>query len=386
LDYVAGWFIKAADYGTHTNTVAAFVSTNSICQGEQVPILWSLIFETGHEVVFAHTSFKWANLASHNAGVTVVVVGISDHANRFRRIFSVSDDGGVLSKEVEHINAYLVPGSKIIIAPVSRTPPNKAPMVWGNKPIDGGHLVLSAVEREKLQSVHPEAEKFVRPYYGAAEFIRGLERFCIWVEDTEADSASEIKELKERFERVREFRVSSKAAETRPAASFPYRFRQIQSVASVHSLILPQVSSERREYLPIGLLPQRSIVSNLAFALYDAPLWNMALIASRLHLVWISTVCGKLETRYRYSNTLGWNTFPVSALTEKNKTDLTRSCLRARRISRRRSPIFMILITCRPTCGMRMSATTRYLSVSTLVAGFATTPSGWRSCSSSTPR
>jgi hypothetical protein len=324
LDYVAGWFMKAADYGTQTNAVAAFVSTNSICQGEQVPILWPLVFATGHEITFAHTSFKWANLASYNAGVTVVVVGISNHAGRLRRLFSVAEDGTVIAKEVEHINAYLVPGPNVIVAIVSRPPTTKASMVWGNKPTDGGHLVLSLAELKELCSTNPEAETFIRPYYGAAEYIRGLQRFCIWVGDNDVDAASEIPELRRRFAMVRDFRASSKAAETRPAATFPHRFRQIQSVASQHTLVVPQVSSERREYLPIGLLPQRSIVSNLAFALYDAPLWNMALIASRLHLVWIATVCGKLETRYRYSSTLGWNTFPVPTLTEKNKADLTR--------------------------------------------------------------
>lgn len=324
LDYVAGWFMKAADYGTHTNAVAAFVSTNSICQGEQVPLLWPLIFATGHEIAFAHTSFKWANLASYNAGVTVAIVGISNHAGKIRHLFSSSADGSAIVKESEHISAYLVAGPDVIVKSFSRTPAGRTPMVWGNKPTDGGNLSLSSAERGRLLASSPTASEFIRPYYGAAEFIRGLERFCIWVEDSKADAANEISALSERFERVRDFRSSSKAAETRPAAAYPHRFRQIQAIASRHTLIMPQVSSERREYLPVGLLPPRSIVSNLAFALYDAPIWNLALIASRLHLIWIATVCGKLETRYRYSNTLGWNSFPVPTLTEKNKADLTR--------------------------------------------------------------
>ena len=323
LDYVAGWFMKAADYGIRTNTVTAFVSTNSICQGEQVPILWPLILGTGHEIAFAHTSFKWANLASYNAGVTVAVVGISNHAGRLRRLYSLADDGSVTVKEAEHINAYLVPGPNVIVEAISRPPASRAPMVWGNKPTDGGHLILSNSNRRALELEDPNIGRFIRPYYGAAEYIRGLERFCIWVDDKNADAAAEVPEFRERFAKVREFRAASKAAETRPAARYPHRFRQIQAIASQYSLILPQVSSERREYLPIGLLPPRSIVSNLAFALYDAPLWNMALIASRLHLVWIATVCGKLKTDFRYSSTLGWNTFPVPTLTEKNKADLT---------------------------------------------------------------
>jgi hypothetical protein len=324
LDYVAAWFMKAADYGRHTPSVAAFVSTNSICQGEQVPMLWPLIFETGQEIAFAHTSFKWANLASHNAGVTVAVIGISSHPGNVRRLFSSADDGSLIVKETQFINAYLVPGANVVVQGASRPSDNKSPMVWGNKPADGGHLSLSTTERRELVGRHPEAERYIRPYYGAAEFIRGLKRFCIWVDDADAHAAEAISALRDRFDRVRTFRASSKAAETRPAAKFPHRFRQIQAVAQNFTLIMPQVSSERREYLPIGLLRQPSVVSNLAFALYDAPLWNMALIASRLHLMWIATVCGKLKTDFRYSNTLGWNTFPVPTLTDKNKTDLTR--------------------------------------------------------------
>lgn len=327
LDYVAGWFMKAADYGVKSNAAAAFVSTSSICQGQQVPILWPLVFGTGHEIFFAHTSFKWANLASHNAGVTVVIVGISKNTGTERRLFSErvknTDDSALEVKKNSNINAYLIGAPNIIVTPISRTPADRAPMVWGNKPTDGGNLSLTSDEKLDLLSQNPEAKKFIRPYFGAAEYIRGLQRFCVWVDDTEVEYAKKIPSLNERFNKVKEFRANSKAAETRPAQEYPHRFRQIQSVAKVDTLIIPQVSSETREYLPIGLLPQNSIVSNLAFALYDAPLWNMAMIASRLHLTWIATVCGKMKTDFRYSNTMGWNTFPVPTLTEQNKIDLT---------------------------------------------------------------
>lgn len=323
LDYVSGWFMKAADYGTHTNSSSAFVSTNSICQGQQVPIIWPLIFKTDHEIFFAHTSFKWANLASNNAGVTVAIIGLSNHAKKLRRLFSISEAHETIEKKVENINAYLIGGQNIIVNPIPRTPDDRASMVWGNKPTDGGNLILTSSERTHLISKNLEAKQFIRPYYGAAEYIRGLQRYCIWVEDGDVEGATRIPSLKERFEKVREVRAKSKAAETRPAQEYPHRFRQIQSVARNYSLIMPQVSSETREYLPIGMLPQKSIVSNLAFALYDAPMWNMSLIASRLHLVWIATVCGKMKTDFRYSNTMGWNTFPVPKLTDKNKIDLT---------------------------------------------------------------
>ena len=196
-------------------------------------------------------------------------------------------------------------------------------MVWGNKATDGGNLVLSRDEKRRIEGEDKTASRYIRPYLGAAEYIRGLGRYCIWVADDQVDGAEDVAEFARRFDRVREFRASSRAVETRPAAEYPHRFRQIQSVAKKHSIIVPAVSSENREHLPVGCLPQSTIISNAAFALYDAPLWNMALIASRLHLVWIATVCGKLKTDYRYSNTLGWNTFPLPTLTEKNKADLT---------------------------------------------------------------
>ena len=200
LDYVAAWFLKAADYGTYTNTVAAFVTTNSICQGEQVPILWPLVFKTGHEIAFAHTSFKWANLASNNAGVTVAVVGISNHPGKMRRLYSVANDGAVIAKQAEHINAYLIPGPNVIVDSIARPHSGNTAMVWGNKPTDGGNLVLSAAERSRLVAAYPEASTFIRQYVGAAEFIRGLERFCVWVEDSDAPIANTIPALCERFE------------------------------------------------------------------------------------------------------------------------------------------------------------------------------------------
>lgn len=324
LDYVAGWFMKAADYALHTPTVSAFVTTNSICQGQQVPILWPAIFADGHEITFAHTSFKWANLASHNAGVTVAIVAITNVAGREKRLFSIDKNGETLSKAAANINAYLVAAPTLIVTTVSRSPKDRGLMVWGNKPTDEGHLILSETEKSDLLEQYPNAVQFVRPYFGAAEFIKGTYRYCLWIEDEQREEASTIPPIQARIESVAEFRANSKAAETRPAAIFPHRFRQIQAIAEHASLIIPQVSSEKRPFLTMGLLPERSVVSNLAFAIYDAPLWNLAFFSSTLHLVWATTVCGQLETRIRYSNTLGWNTFPVPKLTEKNKADLTR--------------------------------------------------------------
>ena len=323
LDYVAGWFIKAADYSSKTSFTSAFVSTNSICQGQQVPILWPLMFSTGAKIVFAYTSFKWANLASHNAGVTVNIIGFSCSADVEKKIYTVADNQKLQINKVSYINSYLVPNHEVIVHSRSTPLDHRNRMEWGNKPTDGGNLILSAHERRELISNSPESEYFIKKYYGSQEFIRGQSRFCLWIEDNEKNNAEAIPAISERIAEVAKMRASSKAAETRPAAEYPHRFRQIQSIAKTLSIIVPSVSSESRHYLPVGLLDQYSIVSNLAYALYDAPLWNMALIASRIHLVWIGTVCGKMKTDFRYSNTLGWNTFPVPKLTEQNKADLT---------------------------------------------------------------
>jgi hypothetical protein len=324
LDYVSGWFMKAADYGTATSTVAALVATNSICQGRQVETLWSLIFKTRHEIAFAHTSFKWTNLASYNAGVTVVIVGISNHAGKSRNLFSESEGSGTTIKTVGNINAYLVPGPNIIVSPISR-PINGLPdMSFGNMPNDGGYLLLSLDESKSAIDGHAVSPKFIRSFVGSQEFIRGIERRCIWVTDEDYKSAKENPWLKKRFEAVHTQRSASDRATTKSLATKPYRFGEVRQSGCEAIIAVAGISSENRDYLPCGLLPPGTIMSNKCFALYDAPLWNMALIASRLHWVWIGTVCVRMRTDFSYSNTLGWNTFPVPTLTEQNKIDLTR--------------------------------------------------------------
>lgn len=326
LDYVAGWFMKAADYGTQTPTVSAFVSTNSICQGRQVETLWSLIFKTGHEVAFAHTSFKWANLASYNAGVTVAIVGLSNRTSRMRQLFSDVDGNGTTVKTVENINAYLVPGPNVIISPQSRPLSDLNDMSFGNMPNDGGHLLLDADEAALAIRDHSVPQKFIRPFVGSQEFIRGIERRCIWVTDSEQNEAKDNLWLNQKFSEVSNQRNKSDRATTKSLAETPYRFGEVRQTGTEIVIALAAISSENRDYLPCGLLPPGTIISNKCYALFDAPLWNMALIASRLHWVWIGTVCVRMRTDFSYSNTLGWNTFPlpVTGLTEKNKADLIR--------------------------------------------------------------
>jgi hypothetical protein len=326
LDYVSGWFMKAADYGTKTPTAVAFVSTNSICQGQQVPVLWPLIFGTDNKISFAHTSFKWANLASYNAGVTVVIVGLSSQTKMSPRLYT-SGNGGerdtVSVKEVGNINAYLVPGANVMVEKAARPLSEQVEMTKGNQPTDGGHLLLSIDEVNALGLTAVQSKKFIRKIFGSAEFIRGLERFCIWVRDEDAVEIRSIESISERLKAVTAMRLDSTKDATIALAKVPYKFGEIRQSGDEVLIIVPRVSSETREFLPVGPSPKATIVSDSAFAIFDAPLWNMALIASRIHLVWIDTVCGKMKTDFRYSNTLGWNTFPVPLLTEQNKADLT---------------------------------------------------------------
>lgn len=328
LDYVAGWFMKAADYGRHAPCTTAFVTTNSICQGQQVPIIWPRIFAAGHEIAFAHTSFKWANLASHNAGVTVAIVGISNHASSERKLYSLNDAGGgkdeVGETEIRNagnINAYLVTGPNVFVHRRPEPLANMPPMLRGNMPVDGGHLLFDPSELKKLALTDDQRDAFVREALGSEEFIRGQIRYCLWIEDDALPQAMSIPFIADRIEAVRKMRLASKRTATRDLANRAHQFSEMHC-ASERTIIVPGVSSAGREYLQVGVLGPKAIPTNLAFALYDAPLWTMALLASRLHLVWIDTVCGKLKTDYRYSNTLGWNTFPVPRLTEKHRADL----------------------------------------------------------------
>ena len=322
LDYVAGWFMKAADYGTKTPCITAFVSTNSICQGQQVPILWPIIFASGHEIAFAHTSFKWANLASHNAGVTVVIVGISSQTRKTKRLFSVTTEDETIAKEVTHINAYLVSGMNVVVEKKLRPNGVQAEMVRGNMPYDGGHLLMTHDEVNDLGLSHSQRQSLVRRIYGSAEIIRGLERYCLWIEDKHLNEAISIPSISKRIDGVRQARAGSTDKGASLLATRSHQMREMNYGAN-HTIAVAGISSENRPYLPCGLLSKNEVVTNKIFALYDAPLWNMALIASRLHWVWIGTVCVRMRTDFSYSNTLGWNTFPIPVLTEQNKADLT---------------------------------------------------------------
>lgn len=324
LDYVSLWFIKGADYISRSNSQLAFVATNSIVQGLHISMLFPHILTEHVEIGYAYTSFKWTNNAKGNAGVTVIVLSLRPEGIKSPKyIFS----GGVRT-EAKNINWYLLDSPNIVLDsprhPISNEFP---PMVYGNKPSDGGNLFLDILEYQDLVTAHPDAKKYTHPILGSAEFINGKDRWCLWITDEQVKDASEIPPIAERLERVRAMRLCSKAAITREFASQPHRFLQL-SYKKTDSLIVPSVSSERREYIPIGYLGPETIISNLAFAVYDAEPWLFALLTSRMHMVWTRTVAGQLETRIRYSNTVVYNNFPVPELSARAKSELTDAALR----------------------------------------------------------
>jgi len=319
LDYVAAWYLKAADY-LHAvpSCSSAFVATKSICQGEQVAMLWPLVFGQGLEISFAHRPFHWSNLATANAGVTVVIVGIASGRSSKKFLFD-----GDEKRIVENIGPYLIPVGNIIVQKAPR-PLNGLPrMDYGNKPTDGGNLILDRAAKDALVVARPEATRFIKAYVGSTEFINGVPRFCLWVEDEDVDEARLIPDLRERFENVRTLRAESKGQQANANADTPHRF-VFAPHRSGSALIVPRVSSERRPYLPVGLVDDATVISDRAAVIYRPETWFLSIVASRMHLVWIATVCVRMRMDFSYSNTLGWHTFPVPTLTDKNKADLTR--------------------------------------------------------------
>lgn len=318
LDYVSGWLLKYLSYSRETHADAAFVTTNSITQGSQVDPLWSIILGNGAVIGFAHTPFKWANLASANAGVTCVIIGLTRRRSATRYLYDID-----ARRETPNISPYLLPMENIWITKL-RDPANALqPMFKGSQPTCGGGLILSANERTELLARDREADRFLRRMYGADEIAGGNVRYCLWIEDAEVPIAEAIPAIAARLALVQQSRAKSSKAATRAYADQPYRFTEIRRSDGIF-IAVPCVSSEERNYITPILLDDNSIITNRCFGLYNSPVYCLAIISSKLHQLWVETSSGKLETRLNYSNTLSWNTFPVPTLTEKNKADLTR--------------------------------------------------------------
>ena len=316
-DYVVGWFVKSAQYIETVNAKSGLVSTNSLNQGQQVDLIWPLIFSFGVEIAWAHESFKWSNLATNKATVTVTAIGLQPRSNEKKYLYSENEKA-----EKRVISPYLVESDVVSVSKVRKPVGAVATMKLGNMPYGAG-LLLDAEERYEMLASDARTSQFIRMFAGGEEYLHSKPRFCLWISDEERAEAEDIPSIKKRIDEVKRQRLNSTDEGGRRLAQKPHQFRE-RNYSGHLTLVLPRTSSEARPYMPVGCATPDWIFSSETFALYDAPLWNMALIASKLHLVWIATVCGKMKTDFRYSNTLGWNTFPVPKLTATNKADLTR--------------------------------------------------------------
>jgi len=292
------------------------VTTNSICQGSQVVMLWPNIFGLGLEIEFAHKNFKWANNAKSQAGVICSIIGIRNISSKPRYIFEDK-----LCREVENINGYLAQSANIYIDRRGKALSNLPRMDLGNMPIDNGNLIFSTAEKDDLLNQFPEAGKIVKKLYGSKEFINGGIRWCLWITDENLAFANSIPSVRERINAVKEFRAQSKDKGTQKLSLRPHQFREMKH-ARKHLLFISRVSSERRKYIPIGLLDADSIVAD-AQVIYDAEYYIYALLCSWLHTIWLRAIGGRLKTDYRYSSALCYNNFPVPSLSSAQKETLT---------------------------------------------------------------
>ncbi len=311
LDYVAAWYLKAAQYIQNTSTKVAFVSTNSISQGEQVGVLWGAMFNLYKiKIHFAHRTFAWKNEARGNAAVHCVIIGFAAFDTNLKRIFDYQDiKGEPAERVVRNINPYLVEGSDMAVSsrkePICRVPK----IVYGSMANDGGNLILSEEEKTELLNNEPGAEKFIRLFLGSEEFINNIKRYCLWLINIQPDELRKLQFVKNRVKAVEEHRSRSKRDTTRKLAAFSHLFGEIRQSDSNY-LLIPGVSSESRNYIPIGFLPPEVIASDLARMVPNASLFHFGLLSSIMHMTWVKHVCGRLKSDYRYSNSIVYNNYP----------------------------------------------------------------------------
>lgn len=323
LDYICCWFYLATQYVHRFSAEFAFVTTNSICQGNQVALLWPKLFENDIEISFAYPSFKWTNNAKNKAAVICSVIGLRNSTSTKKqcRIFT-----SATYKIVDFINPYLIAGSNSIIS--RRTTPLSAipKMNTGNMPNNGDAFLFSSAEKNKIVSENHLCEKFFKKIMGSKEFIRGETRWCLWLDDSDLDEVRFIPEVWERIETVKQKRLQSSDKSSRKLAERPHQFRD-RRMPVKYQLILPSASSERREYIPMGFLDADVVVSNLANVVYDAEAWTFGVLTSKIHMAWMRITCGRLKTDYRYSNVLCYNNFPIPDLSAKQKEKITEKAM-----------------------------------------------------------
>ena len=321
IDYVAGWYFKASQLIYNTPIRAAFVSTNSITQGEQVASVWKPLYERFNvHIDFAQRTFRWDSESNSKAHVHCVIIGFSTFDNLKDRQLYSSDRVQL----VKNINFYLIEAPNLFIESRTRSICEVSQMVYGNKPTDGGFLFLSSEEYEELKKVEPSAMKFIRQIYGAAEYINNKARYCIWLVGVSPAEIRSSKFIMGRIEKVKEFRLSSTKAATRKSADTPMLFQEVRQPDSQY-IIVPRVSSERRKYVPIGFMSADIIVNDAIQIVPNASLYEFGIITSNTHMSWMRAVCGRLEMRYRYSKDIVYNNFPWPEPTEQQKAEIEKT-------------------------------------------------------------
>ena len=320
IDYVTGWYYKAARLIGNSNTRAALVSTNSITQGEQVSAIWKTLTEQyGICIDFAYRTFRWDSEASLKAHVHCVIIGFSSQYNTMIKSRFIYEDKGFII--ADNISPYLLNAPTIFIDK-RKTPLSDIPqMCKGSQPTDGGNLILSTVEREAIIKCNPEIEKYIRRYVGAEEFIKGKERYCLWLDGANPADLSHSSEVKKRLQAVRESRMASPKAATRKWADFPMLFTENRQPSDTYILV-PSVSSEKRRYVPMGFVSPDVVASNLVLIIPNASLYHFGILESNVHMAWMRAVCGRLKSDYRYSNDIVYNNFPWPNPTEGQKAKI----------------------------------------------------------------
>ena len=324
LDYVACWYKKAANFMRGTHIRAAFVSTNSVCQGQQVEPLWKPLFDDGIHIDFAHQTFVWNSEAVDEAHVHVIIVGFSREDVQPRLLFD--KDGGV--REVENINAYLAPAADAFVTRQARPLCDVPSMVAGGKPTDGGHLLLSQTERDELIASEPVAERWIRPFSMGAEFINGVPRYCLWLVDATPADLKGMPRVMERVQAVRNYRLQSSKAATRKKADTPWLFDEVRPPKGESYIAVPKVSSGRRRYVPMGFVTNGMIPGDMLFFIPNGTVYECGVLMSQFHNAWMRVVAGRLKSDYRYTNTIVYNNFVWPDPTPEQRTEVER-CARA---------------------------------------------------------
>ena len=320
IDYVAGWYYKAAQLMQGTSIKAALVSTNSITQGEQVAAIWKPLFEKfGIIINFAHRTFRWDSEASIKAHVHCVIIGFSAQPSRSKIIF---DGENVI--HAQNINPYLLDAVNIFIDNRKQPLCEVSAMIKGSQPTDGGNLILSEDEKNELLIKYPQIQTYIHPFIGSDEFINNKKRYCLWLVNANPMLLRQCPPILERIEKVRQMRLASPKAATQKWADYPTLFTENRQPISDY-LLVPRVSSERRRYVPVGFIEQHVVTSDSAFVVPNATLYHFGIITSNVHMAWMRVVCGRLKSDYRYSNTIVYNNFPWPAITPEQEAEISRT-------------------------------------------------------------